>query len=173
MIDLKSREDAIKKLYTEFYKFFSEELEKVGTEANVVRLHLVADTFDDLNLYNRITPLLQATVTTLAEKKAIARAALWDALVAHHFGSYQDKAYGFIANRVADLEEFVAYLKKLPNLATHEYAQKLEVRLKSLEEKITGERPTTVQPAQEAGPTQGNETTGNPVGASGVEEAGS
>jgi hypothetical protein len=101
-VDLRSPH--FQKLYDAFYSYFVGQLQKDSSAVNKFKLHLSTEFFDDLDLYKKVSGVFSEANTNPAEKKAVARAALWDALVTHAFGTYLATTSQVLFSRVDELE---------------------------------------------------------------------
>ena len=99
------RTQHFERLYKAFYDYFAEKLRKDASAVAKFKLHLSTEFFDDLDLYKSVNGLFSEANTNPAEKRAVARAALWDALVAHAFGAHLAATSQFLFDRVNKLEE--------------------------------------------------------------------
>jgi len=76
------------KLHKAFYEFFVEQLRKDPSVFTKYKLQLATITFDTHLELEPIKKIFVEGLSNVAEKQAVARAALYDALVAHTFGSF-------------------------------------------------------------------------------------
>lgn len=82
MID--SQKPGFDDLYKAMFGFFLDAIAKDKTVWNKVRLQMMTQYFDDLAFYKVINPIVIRINSNPEERRAIARAALWDAMFAHH-----------------------------------------------------------------------------------------
>jgi hypothetical protein len=73
-------------LYNAFYNFFLESIRQDPSICNKIRLQVLTQYFDELPLYKVINPIITRINSNVEDRRAISRAALWDALFAHHNG---------------------------------------------------------------------------------------
>jgi hypothetical protein len=73
-------------LYNAFYNFFLESIRQDSSICNKIRLQTLTQYFDELPLYKVINPIITRINSNVEDRRAISRAALWDALFAHHNG---------------------------------------------------------------------------------------
>jgi hypothetical protein len=108
MVDLLTAEQRragyFEKLYKVFYDYFEKQLAKDSTAYSKYRLQLISETFDDLSLYNQISPVFAEASSNPMEKRAVAKAALWDALVAHKFSAFFRGIQDTVELRLQELE---------------------------------------------------------------------
>jgi hypothetical protein len=103
-------------LYDGFFGFYVAELRRDDSAFGKYKLQLSTVFFDSyLELTRIVYPIFETIVSNVHEKQAVARAALYDALVAHSFGEYQDSMATQLSERLTDLEEAVAALKPKEN----------------------------------------------------------
>lgn len=72
------------KLYDVFFRFYQAEISKADAPYKKVRLQLTTVFFDDLALLKLVQPVFQEYGTNVEEKRAVARAAYFDALTIHN-----------------------------------------------------------------------------------------
>jgi hypothetical protein len=105
------RTDGFKNLYHGFYGFYVKELARDSSPFSKYQLQLSTHFFDMyLELTRIVYPLFEQIISNVDEKRAVARAALYDALVAHSFGTYQDNMAASLSERIANLEDAVSKL---------------------------------------------------------------
>lgn len=105
------RVEYFKRMYDVFYSYFVKKLSQDDGAYTKFDLQRQANVFSDLDLYTVVTPVFQSGASTADEKKAVARAALYDALVAHTFGKFFEttgsevgKSLDVLSKRVGELE---------------------------------------------------------------------
>ena len=98
-------------LHDAFYTYFTNKLQKDDSKYAKYRLQLLTVYWEELDLTRVVYPLFESFSCTLAEKQAVARAALYDALVAHTFGSYLDQSAQALHSRMDDLEKIINHLQ--------------------------------------------------------------
>jgi len=72
------------KLYSVFFSFYQAEISKADSPYKKVRLQLTTVFFDDLALLKLVQPVFQEYGTNVEEKRAVARAAYYDAITIHN-----------------------------------------------------------------------------------------
>lgn len=88
MID--SQKPGFIELYQAFYEFFAECLRKDDSPWTKIKLQMMSQFFDDRELFEVITPIISRIQSNPEDRRAIARAALWDAFMARHMGRVMD-----------------------------------------------------------------------------------
>lgn len=106
-----NRVKQFEQLHEAFYTYFSGKLAKDDSRYAKYRLQLLTVFWEELELTRVVYPLFESFSCTLAEKQAVARAALYDALVAHTFGSYLDQSAHALHSRMDDLEKVINRLE--------------------------------------------------------------
>ena len=96
------------KLHKAFYDFFVEQLRKDASAFAKYRLQLACVTFETHQELEKIKPLFSEGLSNVHEKQAIARAALYDALVAHTFSGHLASQDAMLHARVDELEKNAA-----------------------------------------------------------------
>lgn len=100
-----NRVKQFEELHDAFYAYFTSKLSKDSSKFNRYRLQLLTVYWDDLELTQVVYPLFQSFSCTLAEKQAVARAALYDALVAHTFSEFLSNTASTTHARMDALEK--------------------------------------------------------------------
>jgi hypothetical protein len=83
---IETQRAGFEELYKAFFDFFLESIGKDSSPWNKVKLQMMSQYFDDLPLYKAINPIIARINSNPEDRRAIARAALWDAIFAHHNG---------------------------------------------------------------------------------------
>ncbi len=94
MID--SQRPGFEELYKAFYDFFLESIRKDPSPWNKIRLQMMTQYFDDLSLYKAVNPIVARINSNPEDRRAIARAALWDAQFASNNSKIFDNAVGSV-----------------------------------------------------------------------------
>ena len=106
----KARRTHFEKLYNAFLKYFGERLKADGSDFTKYKLQLEAEFFDNLELQKVVFPLFSENASTINEKRACARAALWDALVLHKFSDYMSQAEKAVWDSLKEIHSRIDYL---------------------------------------------------------------
>lgn len=115
----KQKNLALEDAYKAFYDFYVLELKRDDSRYSKYRLQLSTVYFETYLEQTKTTyPALQATTCNLDEKKAIARAALYDALVTHTFSEFLGSAAAQVNARMDLLEKDVIDLTDKANKRT-------------------------------------------------------
>lgn len=105
---VKQRVAGFERLYDAFFAFAQDYLRKDASKFGKYYLQLQARFFDDLVLQKTLLPVFGEFVSNLEEKRSCAQAALYDALVAHTFGSYLGQVENTLHERLTTLEQDTA-----------------------------------------------------------------
>lgn len=92
------------KLYTAFYEYFVEKLSKDDSKYAKYHVQMQARFVDDLDLQKVVLPVYAEFSSNVEEKRAVAQAALYDALVAHTFSRFLGTATAQVNSRMDALE---------------------------------------------------------------------
>lgn len=106
-----ARKEHFNRLFDGFYSYFVDQIRKDDSKFTMYRMQLLAQHFDDLELQKIVFPLFKEGVSTVEEKQAVARAALYKALVVYTFGKFFDTYESQAAKRIEDLEKDIRLLK--------------------------------------------------------------
>lgn len=112
-------------LHEAFYEFFIKSLAADASKFNRYRLQLLTVYWEDIALTKAVYPIFDSMSCTLAEKQAVARAALYDALVAHTFGTHLAASDKMLHDRLERLE------KVYQDISVHQAA-----KIDALEKKV-------------------------------------
>lgn len=102
-----SRKASFESLYDAFFAYFQSHLRADSTKFAKYRLQLLTVYWEDVELTRIVYPIFETMSCTLAEKQAVARAALYDALVAHSFSGHLASTSAALFARLDDEEKRV------------------------------------------------------------------
>lgn len=93
------------KLYDAFYGYFVEKLSKDDSKYAKYSIQMQSRFVDDLDLQKVVLPVYAEFSSNVEEKRAVAQAALYDALVAHTFSKFLGDASQAVHVRMDVLEK--------------------------------------------------------------------
>lgn len=94
-------------MYAAFYAFYQAELRDMSAPHEKVRLMLTTHFFDDIELKKLVDPIFAKYSTNVEEKRAVARAAYFDALLVHKLSRFNDGITTQLFKNDEDLEKTV------------------------------------------------------------------
>jgi len=99
-------------LYAAFHTFYQEALKTADAPNAKVRLQLTTVFFDDLALLKAVGPVFARFATTVEDKRAVARAAYYDALLTHKLSTFNSAIVTQLFQNDEDAEKRIAKLEK-------------------------------------------------------------